>query len=110
MTSDLLALWAVPWDVLHLEESNMTRNKAIEAALRALIANSRSDGMNRFLADNAHAALAMPAEQAAERDNERYCLLCEKLGHITNECRSTHGVNTPAAREIFRLCAKKDQT
>lgn len=34
---------------------------------------------------------------------ERYCLACEKLGHLTTECHSTHGLNTPAARELFRV-------
>ena len=25
--------------------------------------------------------------------SERYCVLCEKLGHRTNECNATHGLN-----------------
>lgn len=40
---------------------------------------------------------------------ERYCLACEKLGHLTTECHSTHGLNTPAARELFRLTQAANQ-
>ena len=36
-------------------------------------------------------------------DAERYCLACDKDGHRTDECWSTHGINTPQARELFRL-------
>lgn len=32
-----------------------------------------------------------------------YCLLCEKGGHRTDECWSTHGLNTPRDQELFRL-------
>ena len=35
---------------------------------------------------------------------ETYCLACDKVGHLTTECHSTHGINTPAARELNRLC------
>ena len=38
-----------------------------------------------------------------DEHTERYCLACEKLGHLTNECHSTHGLNTPRDRELFRL-------
>lgn len=34
---------------------------------------------------------------------ETYCLACNKPGHLTTDCHSTHGLNTPAARELFRL-------
>lgn len=36
---------------------------------------------------------------------ERWCLWCDKAGHQTHECWSTHGVNTPEARELWRLSA-----
>ena len=36
--------------------------------------------------------------------DEKYCILCDKLGHLTTQCWSTHGLNTPRNREIFRLC------
>lgn len=39
---------------------------------------------------------------------ERYCLWCDKDGHQTHECRSTHAINTPAARELARLTAAHD--
>lgn len=32
-----------------------------------------------------------------------YCLWCAKVGHYSHECHSTHGLNTPAARELDRL-------
>lgn len=32
-----------------------------------------------------------------------YCLACEVEGHATTACRSTHALNTPRAREVFRL-------
>lgn len=35
---------------------------------------------------------------------EAYCLWCEKRGHFSRECWSTHGLNTPAAKELGRLC------
>jgi len=35
---------------------------------------------------------------------EKYCICCDKEGHYTNECWSTHGLNTPYDREIDRLC------
>lgn len=34
----------------------------------------------------------------------KYCLLCEKIGHQTTECWSTHGLNTDRALELKRLC------
>ena len=40
---------------------------------------------------------------ATVADAETYCLFCEKVGHRTNECWSTHGINTPRSRELFRL-------
>lgn len=44
------------------------------------------------------------AEGEAVRPNdENYCLVCEKAGHRTEECWSTHGYNTPRDKEIFRL-------
>jgi hypothetical protein len=50
-------------------------------------------------------ALAKRAASRAARggESERYCLGCQKLGHRTEECHSTHGLNTPEARELFRL-------
>lgn len=39
---------------------------------------------------------------------ERYCLFCNKDGHLTHECLSTHGLNTPAARELARLAGAFD--
>jgi hypothetical protein len=33
----------------------------------------------------------------------RYCLFCEKEGHRTSDCWSTHALNTPAQRELARL-------
>lgn len=36
-------------------------------------------------------------------NSESYCILCEKEGHLTTDCHSTHGVNDPRSREIFRL-------
>lgn len=39
----------------------------------------------------------------AVRPGETFCILCNKLGHLTTECHSTHGLNTPYAREVFRL-------
>ena len=38
-----------------------------------------------------------------EEHTERYCLACEKGGHLTTECHATHGLNTRRARELFRL-------
>lgn len=49
-----------------------------------------------------------PAAQVQPDDTNKlsedcYCLGCRKLGHRTDECHSTHGLNTPEAREIGRL-------
>ena len=52
---------------------------------------------------------ASPAEQAAtqaeamEPAMTSYCLMCEKDGHRTDECWSTHGLNSPRDHELFRL-------
>ncbi|MFJ3047021.1 hypothetical protein ACIPEN_14415 [Herbaspirillum chlorophenolicum] len=35
--------------------------------------------------------------------DERYCMFCEKPGHRTAECHSTHGLNTPRDRELSAL-------
>jgi hypothetical protein len=35
-----------------------------------------------------------------------YCLHCEKEGHRTTDCWSTHGLNTPRSLEIARLTAE----
>lgn len=45
------------------------------------------------------------AQQAQGVPDESYCLWCEKLGHFTVDCHSTHGINNPRNREIFRLAA-----
>lgn len=45
------------------------------------------------------------ALQGQEPPHERYCALCEKPGHFTDECQSTHGLNTPYSRELFRLAS-----
>lgn len=55
----------------------------------------------KSIADNY--AAGVPAVEPVADEGERYCLACEKLGHRTDECHSTHGLNTPAARELFRL-------
>jgi len=36
-------------------------------------------------------------------DNE-YCLACGKEGHFTNDCHSTHALNSQHDFEIDRLC------
>jgi hypothetical protein len=41
--------------------------------------------------------------------SETYCLACGKLGHLTTDCWSTHGLNTPEARELFRLVGLANQ-
>ena len=51
--------------------------------------------------------LAAPSSTVGER--EAYCLACDKPGHLTTECHSTHGLNTPAARELFRLIRTASQ-
>lgn len=33
----------------------------------------------------------------------KYCLLCEKEGHQTDECHSTHSLGSPRVQEIIRL-------
>jgi len=33
----------------------------------------------------------------------KFCLFCNKEGHLTNECWSTHAINTPAQKELARL-------
>lgn len=33
----------------------------------------------------------------------KYCLHCEKTGHQTTECWSTHGLNTARDLELYRL-------
>ena len=43
-----------------------------------------------------------------DEHTERYCLACEKSGHLTTECYSTHGLNTPRDRELFRLTGLAD--
>ena len=43
-----------------------------------------------------------------DEHTERYCLACEKIGHMTNECHSTHGLITPRDRELFRLAGLAD--
>jgi hypothetical protein len=54
-------------------------------------------------------ASATPQAEAAgvpapdERVNVPYCLACQKEGHRTTECWSTHGLNTPADWELHRL-------
>jgi len=48
----------------------------------------------------ARAALAQPEPV------EKWCLVCDCAGHSTDECHSTHGLNTPRDREIARLSAK----
>lgn len=46
----------------------------------------------------------MTASEMSKREpDESYCLACQKPGHRTDECHATHGLNTPAARELFRL-------
>ncbi len=47
---------------------------------------------------------SQPTAPAPETDGEKWCLNCDKAGHVTNECYSTHGLNTPRDREISRLC------
>jgi hypothetical protein len=60
------------------------------------------------VANSALAALALPPQPVPAEPPlhhwERWCLLCDKFGHLTTECHSTHGLNTPAARELHRLC------
>ena len=41
-----------------------------------------------------------------DEQTERYCLFCEKPGHLTSACHSTQGLNTPRDREMFRLVAR----
>ncbi len=60
-------------------------------------------GLSQALADKP-GAMRLAREAAAEIPAEHYCLVCEKAGHLTTECRSTVGLNTPANRELMRLC------
>ena len=39
----------------------------------------------------------------AIQSNNTYCLLCEKAGHKTSDCNSTHGLNDLKNIEIKRL-------
>lgn len=39
----------------------------------------------------------------SDANREAWCLWCDKPGHLTTECWSTHGLNTPAALELRRL-------
>lgn len=50
-------------------------------------------------------AAPAPAPSEAKDEPEAYCLFCSKLGHRTDECHATHGLNTPEAREISRLAS-----
>jgi hypothetical protein len=85
---------------------------AVEKAMRGLVFTADRAGEVAADMEAVRAALAAapvpPAETADHWDaqpGERYCLACDKLGHLTNECWSTHGMNSPAARELFRLCS-----
>lgn len=53
--------------------------------------------------------LGVPEIAAAvpEGMTEPFCLLCDKSGHHTDKCWSTHGMNDARNREIFRLCHKR---
>ena len=53
----------------------------------------------------ARAALSAPQPAAPEpaTDGEKWCLNCDKAGHATNECYSTHGLKLPGAQPLKQL-------
>jgi len=60
-----------------------------------------------LLCSKAAAALRQPAVPEPQPEPvEKWCLVCDCAGHSTDECHSTHGLNTPRDREIARLSAK----
>jgi len=44
--------------------------------------------------------------EAVHEPDAKWCLVCNCEGHTTDECHSTHGLNTPRDREVARLSAK----
>ena len=52
------------------------------------------------------ALMAKRLAQPQPEPVEKWCLVCDCAGHSTDECHSTHGLNTPRDREIARLSAK----
>jgi hypothetical protein len=81
--------FTVPTPLGLLEPDVFTREETLSYARAAVLADRAS------VADRG--VQAVPGE--------RYCLVCEKSGHLTTECQSTHGLNTPEDRELHRICA-----
>jgi hypothetical protein len=74
-------------------------NRALAAAPAASVSHLSAD--DELIVKQSAKAAGAPTPD--DRVNVPYCLACQKEGHRTTECWSTHGLNTPADWELHRL-------